>query len=148
MVILWHNNKGWKCDAATGFIIMLQQFQWSFTWYLHMHIYICDEIYISEDTFTFSYRMLKLVDKRFFFKSQHEMKPSFSQWYVIETTSHQRHFVSNHRSFDIILFNGLGGLASNKHQSPHYWPSRFEGNSPVTGEYPQQRARHAGKTSM
>ena len=36
-------------------------------------------------------------------------------------TSHERHVVSNHLSFNC-LFNSLCRSSSNKHQSRHYWP--------------------------
>ena len=39
----------------------------------------------------------------------------------ITMTSHERHVVSNHRSFDC-LFNCLCRPTSKKHQRPHYWP--------------------------
>ena len=39
----------------------------------------------------------------------------------ITMTSHVRHVVSNHQSFDC-LFNTLCGASSKKHQSPHYCP--------------------------
>ena len=36
-------------------------------------------------------------------------------------TSHERHYVPNHRSFDCLL-NSLCWPTSKKHQSPRYWP--------------------------
>ena len=39
---------------------------------------------------------------------------------LITMVSHERHVVSNHRSFNC-LFNSLCGSTSNKHQIPHYW---------------------------
>ena len=40
---------------------------------------------------------------------------------LITMTSHERHAVSNHRSFECLL-NSLWGHTSTKHQSPHNWP--------------------------
>ena len=64
---------------------------------------------------------------------------------IITMTSQVHHTVSNHRSFDC-LSNTSCGPTSKKHQSPCYWP--FEGNSPVTGEFPTQRASNAEKASI
>ena len=57
--------------------------------------------------------------------------------FPITMTSHERHVVSIHRSFDC-LFNSLYVPTSKKHQSPHYWPSvrgihRWPVNSPHKG---------------
>ena len=55
-------------------------------------------------------------------------------------TSYERHLLSNHRSFDC-LFNSLCGLTP-----VSALLTLCEGNSPVTGEFPVQRASNATKT--
>ena len=39
----------------------------------------------------------------------------------VTMTSHGRHVVSNHRSFECLIIS-LGGPTSKKHESTHYWP--------------------------
>ena len=60
----------------------------------------------------------------------------------LSITSHERHIVSNHRSFDF-LFRRLCGPTLKNFQSPRYWS--FLRNSPVTGEFPAQRVSNAEK---
>ena len=59
---------------------------------------------------------------------------------TLAMTSHERHIVSNQRSFDC-LFSILCGPTSKKHQSPLYWGPCvcvWEENPPVTGEFPHK----------
>ena len=58
------------------------------------------------------------------FYIQHGIMSGYFGWtnrINITMTSHERHVVSNHQSFDC-FFNSLCGLTSKKHQIPHYWP--------------------------
>ena len=70
-------------------------------------------------------------------------KQSRRRWFdmpsrpFITITSHERHLVPNHPSFDC-LFNSLCGPTKKKHQSPRYWPfvsriHRWPVNSPHKG---------------
>ena len=58
------------------------------------------------------------------------------------TTSHERHVVSNHQSFNC-LFNSLY-----KPTSKSALQVLCEGNSPVTGEFPTQRTSNVAKASI
>ena len=98
-------------------------------------------------TGTFAKPKMFLLEKR----TELQEPPQWRIW-VIAMTSYGRHVVLNHRSYDY-LFNSLCGYTLKNHQSPRHWPfvrgiHRWPVNSPVTGEFPAQRASKAEKASI
>ena len=89
-------------------------------------------------------------------KSQHSVDFDYSRyiwklmslniWRSITVTSNERHVVSNHRPFDC-LFNSLIGTHIKETLKPALL-ALCEGNSPVTSEFPAQRASNAETASI
>ena len=63
---------------------------------------------------------------------------------LITMTSHERHVVSNHQSF--VCLTAYAGLHQETPKSALL--ALCEGNSPMTGEFPTQRASNAEKASI
>ena len=90
--------------------------------------------------------LLDNVSKKVLFFALVSIWCGISCEYFITTTSHEHHVVSNHRGPSIICLPAYAD--SHQRNSKPALHALWEGNSPMTSEFPAQRASNAEKASI
>ena len=133
MLPKWSDGTGWKCECVL--VIKVREHSW---WGGHNEL-------ISPSTTDLAVAIVESANTEEK-KQQRMVEIIHTHWSCITVTSYEYHGVSNHRRLDCLL-NHLFSRRSKK-TSKRRFTGLCEGNSPVTGEFPAQKASSAEIVSI